>query len=86
VFILAERERSGLNPSPAHESLQLTESRRVPHALILMTLPEHPSLSSPADVVAAFFAALLDARWYDAVALVDEKVLAEFHGSVSLAR
>ena len=44
-----------------------------------MTLPEHPSLSSPADVAAAFFAALHDARWYDAVALVDEKVLAEFH-------
>jgi hypothetical protein len=44
-----------------------------------MTLAEPPSLSSPAKVAAAFFAALQDARWYDAVALVDEKVLAEFH-------
>lgn len=46
-----------------------------------MTFPEHPSLSSPAEVAAAFFAALHDAHWYDAVSLVDEKVLAEFHAA-----
>ena len=44
-----------------------------------MTLPEFPSVSSPADVAAAFFAALHDARWSDAVALVDDKTVAEFH-------
>ena len=46
-----------------------------------MTFPEHPPLSSPADVATALFAALHDARWSDAVALVDEKVQAEFHAS-----
>jgi len=46
-----------------------------------MTFPEHPSQSSPADVAEAFFAALHDARWYDAVALVDQKVLAQFHAT-----
>jgi hypothetical protein len=44
-----------------------------------MTLPEDPSLQSPSYVAAAFFAALHGARWEDAVALVDEQMVAKFH-------
>jgi hypothetical protein len=44
-----------------------------------MTFAGPPPLSSPTDVAAAYFAALHDARWYDAVALVDKQVQAEYH-------
>ncbi len=44
-----------------------------------MNSKEYPPLRSASQVAAAFFAALHDARWDDAVAMVDEQVRAEFH-------
>jgi hypothetical protein len=46
-----------------------------------MTHREQPPILSPSEVATAFFGALHEARWDDAVALVDEQVLAEFHAA-----